>query len=304
MMRSRSLSPCLLALAVLSCRQVPATLPESEPEPSSRGSVFVESQPNRQGDGGPIEPLTSEAIALYSCWFEDPYEYMFSYVGEPLTIGNRDFGMLMAGTGGILYYGALNVCAGRMTASEPTSFTDLEPITRYAGLSPVLPINPGLPFDTVNPEFIAWARARLLPAAEHSIDGVSVQLTYDRVFSRLFRLLGESLFFLLETTAIETVASTYIRDITTRGVDGIDWLERRYGSIPAHGGSRDYSTLTAPMAAGFWLRRQLDGSLPACWHGLRDVYEHYDRAWLDDLRARYPKAATALAQVSDSTPAR
>jgi hypothetical protein len=297
MLRPVSLPLCAV-LAALSCHRVPATLPEPEiGEPSGRGSVFVEAPPT--DETRTIVPLTSEAAALYSCWFEHPYDYMFGYGGQPLELGHRQFGMMMAGTRGILYYGALNECAGRLVGQQPASYSDNDPIGALAGV-PVTLVNPNLPFETVNPEIIAWARARLLPSADQSIEGIPVQLAYDRVFSRFFRLMGESLFYVLDRVAIDVEATTYIRDVEQRGVDGIEWLERRYAGIPGHGGSRDGTTLTAPMAAGFWLRRELDGSLPACWHGLRDVFERYDRAWLDDLRSRYPKAATLIAQLPDS----
>jgi hypothetical protein len=298
MMRPASLSLSLCAvLAVLSCHRVPATLPEPEVvEPSGRGSVFVESSPTRSS--GMVAPLTSEAVELYRCWFESPYEYMFDG-GPPIEIGHRQYGAMMAGTRGILYYGALNECAGRLAGQPPASYSDNEPIGALAGV-PVTLANPNLPFETVNPEIIAWARARLLPSGDQSIEGIPVQLAYDRVFMRFFRLMGESLFYVLDSTAIDAEATTYIQDVQLRHVDGIEWLEHRYAAIPAHGGSWDGTTLTAPMAAGFWLRRQLDGSLPACWHGLRDVYERYDGAWLDDLRARYPKAANSVAQLPDT----
>lgn len=291
------LSLCAV-LAALSCHRVPATLPEPETsEPAGQGSVFVESAPTRQSST--VSPLTSEATALYGCWFERPYEYMFGYGGAPLEIGHRQYGMMMAGTRGILYYGALNECAGRLIGQSPASYSDTGPIGVLAGV-PVTLVNPSLPFETVNPQIIAWARARLLPSADQSIEGIPVQLAYDRVFSRFFRLMGESLFYVLDSSAIEVEATTYIQDVEQRRVDGIQWLEHRYAGIPAHGGSWDGTTLTAPMAAGFWLRRELDGSLPACWHGLRDVFERYDRAWLDDLRARYPNAASWLAPLPDS----
>jgi hypothetical protein len=290
-----------VVLAALSCHRVPATLPEAETgEPAGRDSVFVESQPSHER-GLISSPLTSEAAALYSCWFERPYEYMFGYEGEPLVIERRQFGMLMAGTRGILYYGALNECAGRLVGHSPANYADHEPIGALAGV-PVTLSNPNLPFETVNPEIIEWARARLLPSADQSIQGIPVQLAYDRVFSRFFRLMGESLFHLLDSKSIDAEATTYIQDVERRHVDGIEWLEARYSGIPSHGGSWDGTTLTAPMAAGFWLRRQLDGSLPACWHGLRDVFERYDRAWLDDLRARYPNGASIAAQLPDSAP--
>jgi hypothetical protein len=287
----------LVVLVPLSCHRVPATLPDTEPEPTSRGSVFVESQPSKDNTPIVFSPLTSEAAALYSCWFEDPYEYMFA--GDPLEVGRRQVGMLMAGIHGILYYGALNECAGRLVGQPPASYSDHDPIGALAGVSVTL-VNPKLPFETVNPEIIAWARARLLPSPDQSIEGIPVQIAYDRVFSRFFRLMGESLFYVLDSNSIDAEASTYIQDVELHGVDGIEWLERRYTGIPTHGGSWDGTTLTAPMAAGFWLRRQLDGSLPACWHGLRDVFERYDRAWLAELQGRYPNAASMVAQLPDS----
>jgi hypothetical protein len=295
MARSASLVlvPCAV-LAALSCHRVPATLPDTEPEPTGR-SVFVESQPIQ--DARIVSPLTSEAAALYSCWFEPPYEHMFA--GDPLLIEHRSFGMLMAGIHGILYYGALNECAGRLVGQEPASYSDHAPIGALAGV-PVTLVNPSLPFETVNPEIIAWARARLLPSPDQTIEGIPVQVAYDRVFSRFFRLMGESLFYLLESKSIDAEAAAYIRDVELHHVDGVEWLERRYTGIPTHGGSWDGTTLTAPMAAGFWLRRQLDGSLSACWHGLRDVFERYDRAWLDELDARYPNAAGLVAQLPDT----
>lgn len=304
MPRSRTLWISLSALVVFSClascRRVPADLPDVEPEPSGRSSVIVESEPKQQ-EGALLSPLTDEAISLYTCWFEDPYSYMFSHHhGEPLVIGHNSYGMLMAGSHGVLYYGALNECAARMVGTSTSNYADLEPISVLAGVPVTLP-NPNLPFDTVNPDFLRWVRVHLLPAAEQSIDGISVQLAYDRVFSRMCRQFGEALFYLLDEKAIDSEASQYVQAVQQKGVDGIDWLEQRYVSVTGQGGYRDYTTLTPPMAVGFWLRRHLDGSLPACWHTLREVFERYDRAWFDDLRANYPKAAAAVAQLPDTS---
>jgi hypothetical protein len=294
----RTLALCVV-LAALSCHRVPATLPELEAEPVGRRSTFVE--PRSTHELETVSPLTSEAAALYSCWFENPFEYMFGGGETPLELGDRQYGMMMAGTRGILYYGALNECAGRLVGQAPAHYSDHGPIGALAGV-PVTLVNPKLPFETVNPEIITWARAQLLPSGDQSIDGIPVQFAYDRVFSRFFRMLGESLFYVLNSTStsIDVEATTYIQDVESGRVDGIEWLERRYEGMPPHGGSWDGTTLTAPMAAGFWLRRELDGSLPACWHGLRDVFERYDRVWLDHLRTRYPNAALILAQLPDS----
>jgi hypothetical protein len=287
-----------VATLTLACRTVPATLPEPDSRPSTRASdeVFIESQPEPER-GRLSEPLSAQATRIYQCWFTDPYEYMFAADGEPFEFNERSFGTFMAGTGGILYYGGLNRCAGEIIGEPPRSYTDLQPIERLAGISATLP-NPRLPFATVNPEIIHWARAQLLPGPGQSIDGVPIQLAYDRVFHRFFRVMAISLMELHQQYALTAEADVYLRD-TSSGADGIGWLERRYASMPALGGSWDGTTLTTPMAAGFWLRRQLDGSLAPCWHALRDVLERYDPTWLAEQLAAHPNAATALAQLPD-----
>jgi hypothetical protein len=299
-MRSRLLP--LLALAALSCRKVPATLPEPAGEPAAEDPaptqtrVFVEAQPDT-AETRLFEPISNELASLYSCWFESPYPYMFEARGEPLEIHGQSYDMLMAGIRGILYYGDFNECAGRLVGQQPRSYSDIGPIEALAGMSATLPSS-NLPFRAVNPEIIAWARTQLLPAPQQSIEGVPVQLAYDRVFRRFFRLMGESLFWLLEQGTLASETAPYLSAVD-QGRDGLEWLEARYPAIPSHGGSWDGTTMTAPMAAGFWLRRELDGSFAACWHGLREVLERYDANWLGELRASYPQAANALAQIPD-----
>ena len=126
-----------------------------------------------------------------------------------------------------------------------------------------------------------------------------VQEAYDRVFYRFFQAMAVSLIYLHQDRMLADEAQAYLRDVQ-RGANGIDWLENHYGPyLPALGGSWDGTTMTTPMAAGFWLRRELDGSSAACWHGLRDVLERYDRQWLDDLLAKNPQAAAILSALPD-----
>ncbi|PRQ04740.1 hypothetical protein ENSA5_05050 [Enhygromyxa salina] len=287
-------------LLALSCHKVPATLPELDAGSEAArtdAKTFVESQPDTEG-GRLFSPISAEVAELYGCWFSSPYEYMFAHDGPPLEINDRSYGMLMAGINGILYYGDLNGCAGQLSGQPPGHYADYRPIEALAGV-PATVAGSTLPFDAVNPEIISWARTQLLPAPEQYIEGIPVQLAYERVFQRFFRVMGHSLFYLVEPGTLRTEADAYLRD-TSRGADGINWLEGHYsGSIPAYGGGRDGTTMTGPMAAGFWLRRELDGSLPACWHGLRDVLERYDSSWLAELKAAHPTASAALDQLPD-----
>lgn len=267
-----------------------------EAEPARTNSTFVEAQPEpREAAPGTFAPISEQIASLYRCWFRDPYSYMFS--SESIEINGNNYGMLMAGISGILYYGNLNNCAGELTGRKPSSYADIGPIEALAGVPATLPS--GFDFATVNPEFIAYARRSLLPAPDQAIDGVSVQLAYDQVFQRFFRMMAASLLTLLETTDIDRETTQYLA-ATSAGSDGIDWLEAQYGGrIAGFPEGADGTTMTAPMAAGFWLRRRADGSFAASWHGLREVLDRYDAAWLAARKAQYPKAAAALEQLAD-----
>jgi len=293
-------SPLVIGSA-LACRTPPAELPTTDLHGSepAHTRAFVEAQPApRKLSSGEFTPISAEVAGLYRCWFTNPYSYMFAYDGELLEFGDHWFGMLMAGTRGILYYNGLNTCAGELTGVKPRSYTDIGPVAALAGVPATIDA-PGLEFDAVNPDLIAYARQRLLPTPDQQIDGVTAQLAYDRVFSRFFQLMTLSVMILLDTTDIDRETADYLA-ATGAGTHGIDWLEGRYsGKLPELGGYPDGTMMTAPMAAGFWLRRRADGSFPACWHGLREVLDRYDATWLAKQYAAYPKAAATLAQIPD-----
>ncbi len=293
------LSLAALGLA-LGCRPIPAELQLTEAQPQPPAKVFVERQPERREPSGSFAFVSADIAALYSCWFRGPYEYMFDNYsgGAGLEVHGRRYGMLMGGIRGILYYGDLNNCAGELSGVPTQSYTDLRPLEALAGVPATLPA-PDLEFSAVNPEFIAYARRNLLPHPEQTIEGVPAQLAYDRVFARFFRVMTASLMMLLETGDLDGETQRYLQD-TAVGIDGIEWLENNYaGRVPEYPQSHDWTTLTAPMAAGFWLRRRADGSFAAAWHGLREVLERYDADWLAQQQARHPNAAAALAQLRD-----
>jgi hypothetical protein len=278
---------------------VPAELPDMEPEPARSEKVFVEQQPERrEAPPGTFMPVSTEVASLYSCWFRNPYSYMFHGGTDALEVNGGYYGMFMAGVHGILYYGNLNNCAGELIGQPPGWYSDIAPIEAFAGVPASLP-STTYSFATVNPEFIAYARRQLLPPPDQAIDGIPVQLAYDRVFRRFFRLMTVSLMTVLETTDIARETDDYLA-ATSAGQDGITWLEGRYnGRIAGFPEGWDGTTLTAPMAAGFWLRRHADKSFAASWHGLREVLDRYDPAWLAEQKAQYPKAAAALEQLPD-----
>ncbi|MCA9685291.1 MAG: hypothetical protein KC457_24135 [Myxococcales bacterium] len=288
-----------LALALGACTgnkpssEQPTTGPAGA-EPAHTDAVFIEAQPSA---GGQTQLLAPEIAGLFRCWFRSPYEYMFDPGRGQLQVGSRSYGMLMAGISGMLVYSGLNDCAGEIVGQAPRSYSDIAPLEIMAGVPATLPGQ--LPFATVNPEFVLWARRTLLPDSQTSVDGVIVQEAYDQVFSRFFRLMAESALLLHERYDIAGETRTYLAD-TDAGADGIDWLENHYGhELRDHGGSWDGTTMTPAMAMGFWLRRQADTSIGPCWHAIRDVVAHYDPQWLDEQRGRYPKGWATLAANPD-----
>ena len=298
MLRARFLLP---VLALAACRPVPAVIQVGAPDPApSDPQVFVERDQGQAPPAPEFALISDEYASLYACWFESPYEYMFETRGAPLEINGREYGMLMAGISGILYYGDFNTCAGRISGQTPRSYSDYAPIEALAGM-PATQGDVGLPFDAVNPEIIMWARAKLLPAPSQRISGIPAQIAYERVFQRFFRAMAESLAWIAETRDPAAEAGDYLRAVT-KGADGIDWLEQRYAQIPIQDAYADGTMMTGPMAAGFWLRRTLDHSANACWYALVDVLERYDPVWLGSLSQHYPQGMAALAQLPDEAP--
>ena len=295
---SRTISS-LLTLPLLACRPVPAAIqvdPDEDTQPDPQ--VFVEADRPQPQDGQTQDwpAISADYAGLYACWFESPYEYMFEQRGEPLRVHGRNYGMMTAGIKGLLYYGDFNECAGRLSGQAPRNYSDLGPIEALAGVPATVPSN--FEFDAVNPEFVSWARRELLPPPDQMIAGLPVQMAYERVFQRFFRVMAESAAWLIEIHALDVEANDYV-DATSKGAYGIEWLERRYAAIPIQDAYADGTSMTGQMAAGFWLRRTLDGSAPVCWHTLRELLERYDAQWLEELGKAYPIGVSRLQQLPD-----
>lgn len=300
----RRLSLSSFALLLLGCPAGGRTLAQDPgaSEPAARDSVFVEREPGEQAGKLPTA-LAPEVANLYRCWFREPYDYMFSYGGKTFDINGRSYGMLTAGISGLLYYGGLSPCATEQTGTSDQSWGDPKALGDFAGVPTRNPRSSISQFTPVNPEFVHWARKTLLADPETLIDGRRVQDAYDAVFQRFFRLMLLSAVALVERTGsvdgLAGEAKVYLAD-TDAGAYGVDWLEGRYyGMVPSYPEGQDGTTMTAGMAAGFWLRRQVDGSLASCWHGAVEVAALYDRFWLAEQQSAHKPAFDQLDALVD-----
>ncbi|MFO8072166.1 MAG: bifunctional nuclease family protein [Polyangia bacterium] len=253
-------------------------------------ALRAQSEEQKQPLLTPGEPLDGEARRrLGKCWFERPYSYMFGG-GERIEIGSGSFGSFNAGVGGVMHYGSLSECAGELIGVPQKSYSDDGPIAALAGM-PLYGerMSEDKPFGFYNPELVRWGYENLVPDPATEIDGVPAREIYRVVFARFFRLMADSYLYLTESKKLERETRAYWRFAKrkNRGVDGIEWLQKRYaGALPQYGGGWDGTTMTPQMAIGFWLRRHEDGTDDELWTGLRMVLDTYDADWYRERASR------------------
>jgi len=220
----------------------------------------------------------SDLIRLYQGWFVNPYEYMFG--DEPgLTVNGRAYGQLHAGISGIVKYGALIDAAAQYLKLPKPGFGDLGPLEQLAKLKIYKKAPDGYNGGTVNPAFVHWAAANLVPPPSAELLGHRCQDYYDKMFKRFFRLMAASRAYLdLPGHAGDRAAYLGVpRSAKTKNVDGVEWLQARYAkALPEYALPYNGTNLTPPMAIGFWLRRAADGTDVELRRALLRLLEQYD----------------------------
>jgi len=272
----------VLSILLLSCSSGVGKREAKEPVPVEPAAA-VEPAPQT---GTAIEQGVLSQIG--TCWFRKPYSYMFGS-SAPVSVGESSFGMLLAGIGGILYYGDLNQCFAEQAGTNVKSYSDNKPFEALSGL-PIHSdrMDESQPFGFYNPDLVVWGYTNLIPAQTDLIAGVSAQTIYSGVFSRFFRMMTESYLHLVQAGTYRQEMDAYWKMANQTGQDGIDYLQARYQTaLPGYGGSWDGTTMTPQMAIGFWLRRGLDGTSEELWTGLRKVMLRFDGQWYAGLRSTY-----------------
>jgi hypothetical protein len=272
----------LASLLLASCMSVPADPPPDRQRPAQPQPVAPEPAPVvvKAAVDSPGEALMAGGLyQLYSCFFEKPYRHMFrSSPNGNLQIGQRSFGSFEAGVSGIMSYGSLAACAGRLSGTEKRTYSDDGPMAALAGLPLFGPqMGSDQPFGFYNPDLVRWGHSYLLPDPASTIEGVAAQQIYDHVFQRFFRTMAESYVDLAAAGTYAQDQRDYWQMAQAKQQNGIDWLTNRYGGRLRHlDRPADGTAMSVPMAYGFWLRRGIDGTQPELWVGLRKLLERYD----------------------------
>ncbi len=283
--RAGVLVVAIAAVAVACHSSPPPAAPAPKPEPAA---VAVATPAAKARPAGPEIHLSKDPrlVELYSCWFEHPYSYMFANVVEE-TEQPEDRGEFTAGINGILSYGGLLGCVGKLVGSNER-WPDIDILADFARVALLAAGERKKPFRFFNPELVKWGYQTLLPDPELIIAGTPAQVIYDKVFFRFSRMMTEAYVALLDSGRIDREKDAYWAFALKGKGDGLDWLDARYkGWLPAYDQEWDGTTMTGPMAIGFWLRRTIDGTADEVWIGLRQVLWAYDREWYSTLKARY-----------------
>ena len=237
---------------------------------------------------------SEERAGLIKCFFDRPYRYMFDEVDPASTASQQlGHGMYNAGINGIMDYGNLQDCLldlGRDRGHEGSSSDRDEYLNGHfgalSGLSHAYQVKPDLPFKQMNPEFIRWAGANVIPEPQEEVFGLTAQQLYDGIFQRYFRLMAKSFLYLekneLFASEWEAYSKIFSKDRETYQ-HALTWFENRYSGIPELAELDRYADGTAwtgGMSIGWWLRRHADGSSQACWEVLQAAMEKYDGEWI------------------------
>jgi hypothetical protein len=142
-------------------------------------------------------------------------------------------------------------------------------------------------FRKVNPETITWIANNFIPSpsTELGIEGNPTLLkVYEENFQRLARLLVETRQHLYHNTDVNTEKTAYVDAMSEEEFHGPSWLSARYENlfVDQYGPEYTQGTFDAPLPpllAGFWLRREMDGSSSAIWSALQGFMMQYDTGW-------------------------
>jgi hypothetical protein len=244
-----------------------------------------------------ISFIPEDNLSIYSCWLKgEPLSDKKSFA--TVSIGNESVGMFAEGIKGILYYNGLVDCFSKylgweeMDSWSEQRYTVLEELSN--GIVPVLKKGydwgnykeTKYKFDHVNPKFIVWATNNLVPNPDAEIAGVKAQELYTKVMSRFFRLHTRAYLYLYYKAGLSKEQKAYEANMKNEEINFVSALNTRYenkfdeiySSVP---NDDYYENLTKGIAAGFWIRRNIDGSINEIWSGLRQGMLIYDKEWFE-----------------------
>ena len=267
----------LLCLLYVSSCKSPASIDANQNEPQRFSDAFLS--------------------RMYTESMEECYSYMFDH-STSFECRGTSYGTYCAGIKGMVLYSSFARVELDYLSQEKgidkVDYNDFYDIQKFELLAAGLPVfssgqkkfkawgiqkNGRQDFHHYNPAFMQWAFKHLVPQPNTLIADVKAVELYQAVFSRYFRMMAETHQYLLHKGYSQEV-SAYQRRWADQSFDGLRYLNERYATgFESYRAIKGVSTMTAPMAIGFWLRRKIDGTDQILWKGISDFLKIYDGEW-------------------------
>ncbi|MCK6509564.1 hypothetical protein L6R29_06315 [Myxococcota bacterium] len=276
----------LLSLLCLSPFQSFAQPPNSRPAtpPPDRSSVLL-----KKSAFETKQPLISEIFVDLLA-----YEYITSFFAPkgPLAFHRKKLGTFWRSHGSwrLLFAEALHLHFKKLSKEKGQFADELAVWERLSGQKIFLgsPKPERAKRNSVNPAFVRWVIAHLMPSPDQKVGAYKWQTVYDVMLRDYARKCVETYLHLHTKLDLKQEVKAYEKALAlTDSKGGLSYLVKRFRStLPQHkfwdpdGESTDGDYAHPPaVLLGLWMRRHLDGTAPILWEGLRHAMLQFDRDW-------------------------
>lgn len=147
-----------------------------------------------------------------------------------------------------------------------------------SGIDPVIRSEEETPFAFYNTDAIEWCMNNFYRSPnDHSFTSISYSTLYDIVFKKFVRTLLAAHYHVVKNETQNEV-SWYKNTIIIEQKSAPAVLIERY-KIPEKINKSDINPYYYPYAAGFWIRRSIDGTEGVLWKNLVRLVTDYDYDW-------------------------
>jgi|GEM_PF-3376940 len=258
------------------------------------GSVVL-AAPSVQGGTSAKQTLSRQQLeSIYGLYFKHVYTGLFTKKNK-LQIGNKHFGEYMAGVSGILSYNLPSAVKKHLKTTSRKwyagyIFGKLSGIKTYI----VKQKRQWWKFDFYNPAIIKWGYQNMIPMPNWTVNNVTYQAIYNRLYKRFFRLMTLTQLYLAQRDRYQKELLRYLLAVHKLSGSGVTYLNKRFAKLfpkqnPLKLYNLDYYALSPALAAGFWLRRHGDGTKKELWSGLQKVMNLYDGIWFKATLKKWQK---------------
>lgn len=133
-----------------------------------------------------------------------------------------------------------------------------------------------------NPEMLQWVFDRFYQSPDSTVVGKKANEIYDVLFKNMVREYVRAYIGLNKNNLMNKGVNEYksaLKNDTYAGADFVDTYTQSL-KLDVKDEIRDYED---PYVIGFWLRRDMDGTINVCWNNLKKLVQDYDSEWFKKI---------------------